>query len=489
MKLSISAKTSFFSSFFIFVLLAVGTIVLLQYESDTAQEIIGKNINVLENVFSQYEKDQHISFENTIAFHAERASALAASFLYNFNSAGLFPVLNSYIKLPEIIGIEISDSDNESFFAIWEGSGIETGESLPEEIKNGEHVLLKATESHFNEENVGKVIIYYTDAMLIKKIRDNEKEAKSEISLLRQEMIKRIRKASVIQITGIICVILLLTVSINTCLKITAIKPVMNISNSLYEGIESFTVFSKQISSMSHSLYEGSASQNESLKETVIYVRDVFKLMTEIVNYTNQVKKTIQKTAIASKDAVQSMNNVSFSMSEISKASKKTQKIVETTEEISFQTNLLGINASVEAARAGETGSGFSVVADEVRNLAIKASTAAKETTLIIEETIEKAEYGVISTDKTDEKFKTVMNLSTEVNKSVNRISAYTDEQSRKIDRINNRICEISAVIDKNAANAKKLALVSDEMFLYINQLRTNIRNLVILFDTRLKEK
>lgn len=105
---------------------------------------------------------------------------------------------------------------------------------------------------------------------------------------------------------------------------------------------------------------------------------------------SNEANQLMSKTKETVSRASQSMQDLTVSMGEISRASEETYKIIKTIDEIAFQTNLLAPNAAVEAVRAGEVGTGFAVVADEVRNLAIRAAEAAKSTAVLIESTVKR---------------------------------------------------------------------------------------------------
>ena len=103
------------------------------------------------------------------------------------------------------------------------------------------------------------------------------------------------------------------------------------------------------------------------------------------------------------------MDQMGQAITEITRTSEETEKIIKTIDEIAFQTNLLALNAAVEAARAGEAGAGFAVVADEVRSLAMRAAEAAKDTATLIEESQKNADNGV--------------NLASEAGKNINSIA------------------------------------------------------------------
>jgi methyl-accepting chemotaxis protein len=137
---------------------------------------------------------------------------------------------------------------------------------------------------------------------------------------------------------------------------------------------------------------------------------------------------------------------------------------VKTIDEIAFQTNLLALNAAVEAARAGEAGAGFAVVAEEVRNLAMRAAQAAKNTSELIEGTVKRVKDGSEVLAKTGREFH---ELASGVGKSgelVGEIAAASREQSRGIDQINIAVGEMNSVVQQNAANSEQSAAASKEM-------------------------
>ncbi|MCP3925583.1 MAG: hypothetical protein GY714_23690 [Desulfobacterales bacterium] len=147
-------------------------------------------------------------------------------------------------------------------------------------------------------------------------------------------------------------------------------------------------------------------------------------------------------------DARKSMGQLTESILEISKANENTSEIVKTIDQIAFQTNILALNAAVEAARAGETGAGFSVVADEVRSLALRSATAAGETSGIIEGTTETVNEGGVLAQKADEDFSRVAQSVDKVVDLITRISAASEEQKEGIEIIRKTVAEMNRVVE-----------------------------------------
>jgi methyl-accepting chemotaxis protein len=131
----------------------------------------------------------------------------------------------------------------------------------------------------------------------------------------------------------------------------------------------------------------------------------------------NSMRKALQST----QEGVGSMGRLSEAIERIKSSSDETAKIVKTIDEIAFQTNLLALNAAVEAARAGAAGRGFNVVAEEVRRLAMRSAEAAKQTSLMIDEAVRKAESGVNLNQEV------VQNLN-QINEHVSRVGEFMDQ-------------------------------------------------------------
>lgn len=179
--------------------------------------------------------------------------------------------------------------------------------------------------------------------------------------------------------------------------------------------------------------------------------------------------------------ANRSFGELTGSMSEISKASEETSKIIKTIDEIAFQTNLLALNAAVEAARAGEAGAGFAVVADEVRNLAMRAAEAARNTADLIEGTVKKVKDGSELMARTNQEFQQVAGSAGRVADLVGEISAASSEQAQGIEQINRAVTEMDKVTQQNAANAEESAAASEQLNAQAETMKDMVGGLVAM--------
>ncbi len=253
------------------------------------------------------------------------------------------------------------------------------------------------------------------------------------------------------------------------------------VSQHLEEGAEQVAAASTQVSSASQSLAEGASEQAAAIEETSSSIEEMSAMTRQNASNADQADVLMKEAKTITSLANKSMNELTISMAEISKASKDTSKIIKTIDEIAFQTNLLALNAAVEAARAGEAGSGFAVVADEVRNLAMRAAEAAQNTATLIEGTVKKVASGSDLVTKTNEDFGQVAESSAKVAGLISEIAAASNEQSRGLEQVSTAMVDMDKVTQQNAANAEESASSSEELSAQAEQMKNVVKDLMHL--------
>ncbi len=253
------------------------------------------------------------------------------------------------------------------------------------------------------------------------------------------------------------------------------------ITQQLEEGANQVSSAAGQISSSSQSLAEGASEQAASVEETSASLEEVASMTRQDAENAKQADDLMREATQVIQEADDSMKRLTASMDEISVASAETQKIVKTIDEIAFQTNLLALNAAVEAARAGEAGAGFAVVADEVRGLAMRAADAAKNTSSLIEGTVQKVKTGSKLVEETSESFYIASQATSRISTLVTEIAGSTGEQARAIEQVNNALSQIDSVTQNNAAAAEEAASASEQLSAQSEMMRGTVGRLIAL--------
>ncbi|MDQ7837401.1 MAG: methyl-accepting chemotaxis protein [Thermodesulfobacteriota bacterium] len=219
-----------------------------------------------------------------------------------------------------------------------------------------------------------------------------------------------------------------------------------------------------EVSGASQQLAEGASEQAAALEQTSASLEEITSMTRQNADNAQQANMLMEESRQVVEKANSSMSQMSTSMHNISAAGEEIGKIIKTIDGIAFQTNLLALNAAVEAARAGEAGMGFAVVAEEVRNLAKRAAEAAKNTSNLIEDVIQKIAEGSGLVSGTEADFREVATSAKKVANLVAEIAAASREQSQGMDQISNALGQMDQVVQKNAANAEETASASEEL-------------------------
>ena len=263
--------------------------------------------------------------------------------------------------------------------------------------------------------------------------------------------------------------------------------PITRISTELNTVSEQIASAASQVSSSSQHLAEGASEQAASIEETSSSLEEMSSMTKQNADNASAADMLMKDSRKMVERANGSMTELTQSMDDISNASDETSKIIKTIDEIAFQTNLLALNAAVEAARAGEAGAGFAVVANEVRNLAMRAAEAAKNTSALIEGTVKKVKEGSELVERTNGAFSEVSKSAAKVADLVSEIAAASSEQAQGIDQINKAVAEMDKVTQQTAANAEESASASEEMNAQAEQMKDVAAGLMTIVGGDLK--
>ena len=226
-----------------------------------------------------------------------------------------------------------------------------------------------------------------------------------------------------------------------------------------------------QVSQGNANLSQRTQEQASSLEEVASNMEE----MTSTVNHNADNASKANQLALAAKKQADVGGHVVgeaiLAMNEITVSSKKIADITSVINEIAFQTNLLALNAAVEAARAGEQGRGFAVVANEVRTLAGRSATAAKEIKTLISESLKKVESGSRLVNESGDALNTIVASVKSVSDIVAEIAAASKEQSVGINEVNRALTQMDEMTQQNAALVEQASAASEAMGTQANEL------------------
>jgi methyl-accepting chemotaxis protein len=229
-------------------------------------------------------------------------------------------------------------------------------------------------------------------------------------------------------------------------------------------AVDQVATGARQVSDSSQSLSQAATEAASSLEEITASTHELTSQTSMNAENATQANQLAAQAKISAEKGNAEMGTMAKAMNDINESASSISKIIKAIDEIAFQTNLLALNAAVEAARAGKHGKGFTVVAEEVRNLAQRSAAAAKETAEMIEGSIKKTEAGAKIAEDTSKALEEIVAGSTKVTDLIGEIASASKEQAEGIGQINQGLSQVDQVTQQVTANSEESASASEEL-------------------------
>ncbi len=303
-------------------------------------------------------------------------------------------------------------------------------------------------------------------SLLLAMMSERDRSIAQQVRKSEELFISRISKGIITGTLYVLVIILLVSV-MSFFLSRSVTRSVRRVIKGLRKASEGMIMASRLVSVSCSQLSEGTAEQASALEQTSASLEQIDIGVRQNAYHADKSEEIVLYVMENFGKAGEFMKQLLRSMDEISEMSRKAEKLIKTISVISLQTNLLALNAAIESARNHASGTGFSVVVEEVRTLASQTSEASKNTADIIKTTVVRVQEGFQLASEISKIFSDVEMNADKVAKMATKVAMDSSEQAAGVTQINKAVAELDIIVQNHAASGQELAGMAEELNSY----------------------
>ncbi len=288
---------------------------------------------------------------------------------------------------------------------------------------------------------------------------------------------------------GIIIAIIVAALLFSWRISRSIARPIHDIAKRLNQGAAGVASAADQVSATSQSLAQNASEQAASLEESSASLEQITAMSRETSDLTRGANQLMNENIVKSARSLKSLIDLTREMNRIEADSGQMSQIVKTIDDIAFQTNLLALNAAVEAARAGEAGAGFAVVAQEVRRLAMRSTSAAKDTQRLLDLTVRRVSEAAKAIREVNADFEGIIETATIMGEKTAAITKASRDQTHGIEQVSLAANEIDKATQEVAASSEESAAASEELSAQAAEMKGFAKELLMIISGRMPKK